>query len=52
LPELNERRALVIGGSMSGLFAANLLMRAGWRADIYERAEAELSGRGAARGRL
>jgi 2-polyprenyl-6-methoxyphenol hydroxylase-like FAD-dependent oxidoreductase len=45
--ELNERRALVIGGSMSGLFAANLLMRAGWRVDIYERAEAELSGRGA-----
>jgi 2-polyprenyl-6-methoxyphenol hydroxylase-like FAD-dependent oxidoreductase len=38
---------LVIGGSMSGLFAANLLARAGWRAEIYERAEAELSGRGA-----
>ena len=32
---------------MSGLFAANLLARAGWRAEIYERAEAELSGRGA-----
>jgi 2-polyprenyl-6-methoxyphenol hydroxylase-like FAD-dependent oxidoreductase len=42
-----ERRALVIGGSMSGLFAANLLARAGWRAEIYERADAELSGRGA-----
>jgi 2-polyprenyl-6-methoxyphenol hydroxylase-like FAD-dependent oxidoreductase len=38
---------LVIGGSMSGLFAANLLARAGWRAEIFERAEAELSGRGA-----
>jgi 2-polyprenyl-6-methoxyphenol hydroxylase-like FAD-dependent oxidoreductase len=32
---------------MSGLFAGNLLARAGWRAEIYERAEAELSGRGA-----
>jgi 2-polyprenyl-6-methoxyphenol hydroxylase-like FAD-dependent oxidoreductase len=38
---------LVIGGSMSGLFAANLLSQVGWRAEIYERAEAELSGRGA-----
>src|SRR3954447_12703455 len=32
---------------MSGLFAAILLRRAGWRVDIYERAEAELTGRGA-----
>jgi 2-polyprenyl-6-methoxyphenol hydroxylase-like FAD-dependent oxidoreductase len=47
LPDLSERRALVIGGSMSGLFAANLLARAGWHAEICERAEAELSGRGA-----
>jgi 2-polyprenyl-6-methoxyphenol hydroxylase-like FAD-dependent oxidoreductase len=47
LPESGERRALVIGGSMSGLFAANLLARAGWRAEIHERADAELSGRGA-----
>jgi 2-polyprenyl-6-methoxyphenol hydroxylase-like FAD-dependent oxidoreductase len=47
LPEPGERHALVIGGSMSGLFAANLLSQAGWRAEIYERAEAELSGRGA-----
>jgi len=47
LPESGERRALVIGGSMSGLFAASLLARAGWTAEIYERAEAELSGRGA-----
>jgi 2-polyprenyl-6-methoxyphenol hydroxylase-like FAD-dependent oxidoreductase len=47
LSKSGERRALVIGGSMSGLFAANLLGRAGWLAEIYERAEAELSGRGA-----
>jgi 2-polyprenyl-6-methoxyphenol hydroxylase-like FAD-dependent oxidoreductase len=32
---------------MSGLFAAILLERAGWRAEIYERADAELTGRGA-----
>jgi 2-polyprenyl-6-methoxyphenol hydroxylase-like FAD-dependent oxidoreductase len=47
LPKSAERHALIIGGSMSGLFAASLLARAGWTAAIYERAEAELSGRGA-----
>jgi 2-polyprenyl-6-methoxyphenol hydroxylase-like FAD-dependent oxidoreductase len=47
LAKSGERRAVIIGGSMSGLFAATLLARAGWQADIYERAEAELSGRGA-----
>jgi 2-polyprenyl-6-methoxyphenol hydroxylase-like FAD-dependent oxidoreductase len=38
---------LVIGGSMSGLFAAILLRRAGWEADIYERVDVGLIGRGA-----
>lgn len=42
-----ERRAIVIGGSMSGLLSALLLRRKGWRVDIYERVEGELSGRGA-----
>ena len=42
-----ERRAIVIGGSMSGLLSALLLQRRGWRVDIYERVEGELSGRGA-----
>jgi len=37
----------VIGGSMSGLFAAILLRRAGWEADIYERVDVGLIGRGA-----
>jgi 2-polyprenyl-6-methoxyphenol hydroxylase-like FAD-dependent oxidoreductase len=41
------RRAIVIGGSMSGLLSALLLRRAGWEVDIYERVEGELSGRGA-----
>jgi 2-polyprenyl-6-methoxyphenol hydroxylase-like FAD-dependent oxidoreductase len=44
---MKARRALVIGGSMSGLFAAILLRRAGIEADIYERSDVELTGRGA-----
>lgn len=42
-----KRRALVIGGSMSGLLAALLLRRRGWDVDVFERVEKELSGRGA-----
>jgi 2-polyprenyl-6-methoxyphenol hydroxylase-like FAD-dependent oxidoreductase len=42
-----QRRALVIGGSMSGLLAAIMLTRRGWRVDIFERVASELSGRGA-----
>jgi 2-polyprenyl-6-methoxyphenol hydroxylase-like FAD-dependent oxidoreductase len=38
---------LVIGGSMSGLFTALRLRQTGWDVDIFERSEAELSGRGA-----
>ena len=41
------RRAVVIGGSMSGLLSGLSLRRAGWDVDIYERVESELSGRGA-----
>ena len=40
-------KAIVIGGSMSGLLSGLLLRRAGWAVDIYERVESELSGRGA-----
>jgi len=43
----NGRRALVIGGSMSGLLAAIMLQRRGWTVDIFERVESELAGRGA-----
>ena len=39
-------KAVVIGGSMAGLFAALLLRRAGWQVDVYERIGAELAGRG------
>jgi 2-polyprenyl-6-methoxyphenol hydroxylase-like FAD-dependent oxidoreductase len=41
------RRAIVIGGSMSGLFAGLMLRSAGWRVDVFEKVEGELSGRGA-----
>ena len=41
------RRAIIIGGSMSGLLSGLLLRRAGWTVDIYERVDSELSGRGA-----
>jgi 2-polyprenyl-6-methoxyphenol hydroxylase-like FAD-dependent oxidoreductase len=43
----NQRRALIIGGSMSGLLAGIMLQRRGWAVDIFERVEKELSGRGA-----
>ena len=43
----NGKRAIVIGGSMSGLFAGLMLRRRGFAVDIYERVESELSGRGA-----
>src|SRR5580704_7313537 len=44
--KLHERRAVVIGGSMAGLFVAAFLRRIGWRVDIYERSSIELIGRG------
>ncbi len=42
-----KRRALIVGGSMSGLLAGIMLVRRGWDVDIYERVEKELAGRGA-----
>ena len=40
-------RALIIGGSLGGLFAANLLHRRGWDVQVFEQAGAALAGRGA-----
>ncbi len=42
-----QARAIIIGGSMSGLFAGLMLRSAGWQVDIYEKVAGELSGRGA-----
>ena len=44
--ECHERRAIVIGGSIAGLFVGAFLRRIGWRVDIYERSSIELIGRG------
>ncbi|HEV7821610.1 MAG TPA: FAD binding domain-containing protein [Burkholderiales bacterium] len=39
--------ALVIGGSLGGLFAANMLQAIGWHVDVYERVADDLATRGA-----
>lgn len=44
------RRAIVIGGSLGGLFAGNILMRSGWDVTIVERIGERLEGRGAGLG--
>lgn len=41
------RKALVAGGSLGGLFAANLLLDLGWDVHVYERVANDLSARGA-----
>ena len=41
------RRALVIGGSLGGLLAANLLRDTGWDVIVFERNAEDLTGRGA-----
>lgn len=42
-----QRRALVIGGSVGGLFVANLLRTIGWDVTVFERASGDLGDRGA-----
>ncbi len=41
-----KRKAIVIGGSLGGLFAGNMLKRTGWDVDIYERSKHDLDSRG------
>lgn len=41
------RKATIIGGSLGGLLAGNLLAKAGWDVRIFERSAEELAGRGA-----
>jgi 2-polyprenyl-6-methoxyphenol hydroxylase-like FAD-dependent oxidoreductase len=45
-----SRHALIIGGSLGGLFAAHLLRAGGWRVDVFERSSEDLAGRGAGLG--
>lgn len=40
------KRAIVIGGSLAGLFAGTLLRSIGWQVDIYERSPHNLDSRG------
>jgi 2-polyprenyl-6-methoxyphenol hydroxylase-like FAD-dependent oxidoreductase len=47
---MDQPRALVIGGSLSGLFAANLLHTIGWDVAVFERTRVDLVGRGAGLG--
>jgi 2-polyprenyl-6-methoxyphenol hydroxylase-like FAD-dependent oxidoreductase len=42
-----SKKAIVVGGSMAGLFAANLLYRGGWEVLVLERSKTPLLGRGA-----
>ncbi|MGH8632646.1 MAG: FAD-dependent oxidoreductase, partial [Burkholderiales bacterium] len=42
-----KKRALVIGGSIGGLFAANWLRAIGWDATVFERVPDDLASRGA-----
>ena len=42
-----RKRAIVIGGSLGGLFAANALRGIGWDVTVFERVEDDLASRGA-----
>ena len=44
---MQKQRAIIVGGSIGGLFAANLLANLGWAVDVYERVADDLAGRGA-----
>jgi 2-polyprenyl-6-methoxyphenol hydroxylase-like FAD-dependent oxidoreductase len=45
------KQAVVIGGSLGGLFAGLLLRSIGWDVDIYERSPQDLDSRGSWRRR-
>ncbi len=42
----HKPRAVIIGGSLAGLFAGSLLQRSGWDVDIFERSPHDLDSRG------
>lgn len=45
-PQPGKHCAIIIGGSIAGLFVGAFLRRIGWQVDIYERSSIELIGRG------
>ena len=47
-----QRRALVIGGFLGGLFAANMLHALGWHVEVFERVADDLATRGAGLARI
>ncbi|WP_284895268.1 FAD binding domain-containing protein [Burkholderia sp. lyk4-R2A-23] len=44
--DVSRPRALVIGGSVGGLFTATALRAAGWRVSVFEQSPSELDSRG------
>jgi len=44
---MSKRRALIIGGSLGGLFSAHLLRAVGWDVVVFEQETGDLAGRGA-----
>jgi 2-polyprenyl-6-methoxyphenol hydroxylase-like FAD-dependent oxidoreductase len=46
MKDSKRRRALIVGGSLAGLFAGNLLRRIDWGVDIFERSPRDLDSRG------
>src|ERR1700761_8443231 len=47
---MTEQRALIVGGSVGGLFAAHLLRRCGYDVAVFERSGSALADRGASIG--
>ncbi|MHA7679926.1 FAD binding domain-containing protein [Cupriavidus sp. PET2-C1] len=43
---VGPRKALVIGGSLGGLFTATALRAVGWQVDVFERSASDLDSRG------
>ncbi|PPR64850.1 MAG: 2,6-dihydroxypyridine 3-monooxygenase, partial [Alphaproteobacteria bacterium MarineAlpha3_Bin7] len=41
-----KKRAIIVGGSIGGLFAGNILYKNGWEVDILEKAKVNLASRG------
>lgn len=44
--DYQKHKAVIIGGSLGGLFAGVLLQQIGWEVDIFERSPADLDSRG------